>query len=34
MKAEITILAGDGIGPEITEHALKVLRAIEKKYNQ
>ena len=33
MKAEITVLAGDGIGPEITEHALKVLKAIEKKYN-
>lgn len=33
MKAEITVLAGDGIGPEITEHALKVLKAIEKKYD-
>ena len=32
MKAEITILAGDGIGPEITEHALNILNAIEKKY--
>ena len=33
MKAEITVLAGDGIGPEITEHALAVLKAIEKKYD-
>ena len=24
MKAEITVLAGDGIGPEITEHALNI----------
>ena len=32
MKAEITILAGDGIGPEITENALNILNAIEKKY--
>lgn len=32
MKAEITVLAGDGIGPEITEHALNILNAIEKKY--
>jgi 3-isopropylmalate dehydrogenase len=32
MKAEITVLAGDGIGPEITEHGLKVLKAIENKY--
>ena len=32
MKAEITVLAGDGIGPEITEHALNILNAIETKY--
>ena len=32
MKAEMTVLAGDGIGPEITEHALNILNAIEKKY--
>ena len=32
MKAEITVLAGDGIGPEITEHALNILNAIVKKY--
>ena len=32
MKAEITVLAGDGIGPEITEHALNILNAIEQKY--
>ena len=32
MKAEITVLSGDGIGPEITEHALHILTAIEKKY--
>ena len=25
MKAEITVLAGDGIGPEITEHALNTV---------
>ena len=32
MKAEITVLSGDGIGPEITEHALHILTAIGKKY--
>ena len=32
MKANIAILAGDGIGPEVTEQAIKSLRAIEKRY--
>ena len=32
MKAEITVLSGDGIGPEITEHALNILTAIGIKY--
>jgi 3-isopropylmalate dehydrogenase len=30
-KKRILVLAGDGIGPEITKEALKVLEAIEKK---
>jgi 3-isopropylmalate dehydrogenase len=30
---KIAILAGDGIGPEITREAVKVLDAVKKKYN-
>ena len=33
MKKNIAVLPGDGIGPEIIEQAIKVLKAIEKKYN-
>ena len=33
MNKKITILKGDGIGPEVVEQALKVLDAIAKKYN-
>lgn len=33
MKKNIAILPGDGIGPEIVEQAIKVLNAIEKKFN-
>ena len=29
MKANITIMSGDGVGPEITQEAVKVLQAIE-----
>ena len=29
MKANITIMPGDGVGPEITREAVKVLQAIE-----
>ena len=32
MKKKIAVLAGDGIGPEVTKQALKVLRAIGKAY--
>ncbi len=32
MKANIAVLAGDGIGPEIVNEALKVVRAIENKF--
>ena len=32
-SCRITILPGDGIGPEIMEAALEVLKAIEKKYD-
>jgi 3-isopropylmalate dehydrogenase len=32
MKANIAVLAGDGIGPEIIAEALKVTKAIEKKF--
>jgi len=33
MDFKIAVLAGDGIGPEIVEQAIKVLNAIGKKYN-
>ncbi len=33
MKKNIAVLAGDGIGPEVVEQALKVIRAVEKKFN-
>ena len=33
MNKKITVLKGDGIGPEVVEQALKVLDAICKKYN-
>jgi 3-isopropylmalate dehydrogenase len=33
MKKNIAILAGDGIGPEVINQALKVVKAIEKKFN-
>ncbi len=31
-KYQVAVLAGDGIGPEIMTEALKVLRAVEKKF--
>ena len=33
MNATIAVLAGDGIGPEVIEQALKSLRAIEERYH-
>ncbi|HSH20180.1 MAG TPA: 3-isopropylmalate dehydrogenase [Draconibacterium sp.] len=33
MKFNIAILPGDGIGPEIIEQAMKVVKAVSKKYN-
>lgn len=33
MKLNIAVLAGDGIGPEITEQALQVVKAVCKKFN-
>jgi 3-isopropylmalate dehydrogenase len=33
MNLNIAVLAGDGIGPEVIDQALKVLHAIGKKYN-
>lgn len=33
MKKTITVIPGDGIGPEVTEEAVKVLNALEAKYN-
>ena len=32
MNKKITVLAGDGIGPEIVAEAIKVLDKIEKKF--
>lgn len=34
MSFEIAVLAGDGIGPEICDGAVKVLTAVEKKFNR
>ena len=33
MKLEIAVLPGDGIGPEVTQQATKVLNAIAEKFN-
>ena len=33
MELKIAVLAGDGIGPEITKEAIKVCNAIGEKYN-
>jgi len=33
MKLKIAILPGDGIGPEITEQAMKTVKALAKKFN-
>ncbi len=33
MNYKIAVLAGDGIGPEIVEQAIKVMKAIGKKFN-
>ena len=32
MISRIAVLPGDGIGPEIIKQAIKVLKAIEKKF--
>ncbi|HIV99357.1 MAG TPA: 3-isopropylmalate dehydrogenase [Candidatus Ornithospirochaeta avicola] len=32
MEASIAVIKGDGIGPEIVDEAVKVLKAVEKKY--
>ena len=33
MKARITVLGGDGIGPEVTGQAVRVLQAVAKKFS-
>ena len=33
MKLQIAVLPGDSIGPEVTEQAIKVLKAIAFNYN-
>ncbi|MBT5920664.1 MAG: 3-isopropylmalate dehydrogenase, partial [Flavobacteriaceae bacterium] len=33
MKLSIALLAGDGIGPEVIDQAVKVSNAIAKKFN-
>lgn len=33
MKKNITVIPGDGIGPEVTSQAVKVLKAIARRYN-
>jgi 3-isopropylmalate dehydrogenase len=33
MKLDIAVLPGDGIGPEITEQAMKAVKAISEKFN-
>ena len=32
MKAKITVLGGDGIGPEVTGEAVRVLEAVARRY--
>ncbi len=32
MKKRIAVIAGDGVGPEIVDEAIKVLRAVERKF--
>ncbi len=32
MKAQIAVLGGDGIGPEVTDEAVRVLRAVARRY--
>lgn len=33
MKLNIALLAGDGIGPEVIDQAVKVVNAVAKKFN-
>ena len=33
MKLKIAVLPGDGIGPEVTNQSIKVLKCIANKYN-
>ncbi len=33
MKLKIALLAGDGIGPEVIEQAVKVSNAVAEKFN-
>ncbi|MFV0521111.1 MAG: 3-isopropylmalate dehydrogenase [Mangrovibacterium sp.] len=33
MKLKLAVLAGDGIGPEIVEQAMKAVKAVSKKFN-
>jgi len=33
MKAHIAVLPGDGVGPEVTQQAIRVLDAVAKRYN-
>src|SRR5271154_69025 len=32
MKKTITVLPGDGVGPEVTEQAIKILETVAKKF--
>ena len=33
MILKIAVLSGDGIGPEVTEQSIKVLKSLGKKFN-
>ena len=33
MKLKIAVLPGDGIGPEVTNQSIKVLKCIAEKFN-
>ena len=33
MNKHITVILGDGIGPEVTKQSVKVLNAIAKRFN-
>ena len=33
MKLKISVLSGDGVGPEVTSEAVRVLRVVAERYD-